>query len=215
MADKIKEAVRRAAERQSVLPNPDLAKRVFPPPPPRPVPDTGYSQALAGMVDKLYLKSSKYGDQQRRADQQAAHPEIVEFSRLLVKRMGALGVPMFPQCVWRDRKAQEIAFKLGNSKAQWPDSPHNRGCAADLMHSRHLWNLSPRQWQLIGHVGKELAVANGLKLVWGGDWKRYPDALIGWDPAHWQLADWRERVNSAWDVEKHPLEADWRARIAR
>lgn len=215
MADKIKEAVRRAAERQSVLPNPNLAKRVFPPPPPRPVPDTGYSQALAGMVDKLFLKSIKYGDQQRRADQDAAHPVIVEFSALLVRRMASLGVPMFPHCVWRDREAQESAFKLGHSRVRYPDSPHNMGCAVDLIHSRHLWDLSPRQWLLIGHVGKELAAAKGFKLVWGGDWKRYPEAEVGWDPAHWQLDDWLTRLGSSWDADKHPLEADWRARIAR
>lgn len=214
MADRIKELVRRTAERQAALPDPNRAKRVFPPAPPRPVPDTGYSQALAGMVDKLYLKSTKYGDQQRRADQEAAHPDIVEFSRLLVGRMKSLGVPMFPHCLWRDLEAQETAFKLGHSKARYGDSPHNFGCAVDIIHSRHLWDLSPRQWLLIGHVGKELAAAKGFKLVWGGDWKRYPDAQIGWDPAHWQLADWRERLNSAWDAEKHPFEQDWRARIA-
>jgi hypothetical protein len=192
MADKIREAVRRVAERQSVLPNPDLAKRVFPPAPVCPVPDTGYSQALLGMVDRLYLKSAKYGDQQRRVDFDLAHPVVAEFSHLFVRRMASLGVPMFPHCVFRSKEEQETAFKLGHSKARYGDSPHNFGCAVDIIHSRHLWDLSPRQWQLIGHVGKELAAAKGFKLVWGGDWKRYPDAVIGWDPAHWQLANWRE-----------------------
>lgn len=215
MSDKIKEAVRRVAERQSVLPDPSRAKRVCPPPPPAPVPDTGYSQALAGMVDKLFIKSTTFGDQQRRADYRGSHPIIYEFGALLVLRMQRLGVPMYVHCLWRDKEAQETAFKLGHSKVQWPDSPHNRGCAVDIIHSRHLWDLSPRQWQIIGHVGKEVAAAKGFKLVWGGDWKRYPDAQIGWDPAHWQLADWRERVETAWDAGKHPEEKDWRARIAR
>jgi len=215
MADKIREAVRRVAERQAALPDPNLAKRVFPPPPPRPVPDTGYSQALAGMVDKLYLKSSKFVDQQMRADIKGAHPAIVDFSRLLVRRMAALGVPMYPHCVWRDREAQERAYRLGHSKAPWGESPHNFGCAVDIIHSRHLWDLSPRQWQIVGHVGNELADAMGLLLDWGGDWKRYPDAQIGWDPAHWELGDWRRGKALPWDAEKHPREADWRARIAR
>lgn len=197
MADRIKELVRRTAERQSVLPDPNRAKRVFPPPLPSPVPDTGYSQALAGMVDKEFIKSTKYGDQQFRADIIGAHPVIVEFSTLLVRRMRALGVPLFPHCVWRGREEQEKLFAEGFTKAHYPDSAHNRGCAVDIVHSTKAWELTERQWQIIGHVGYEIAAANGYKLVWGGD-----DVAIGrvyrddfnWDPAHWELEAWRSHA---------------------
>lgn len=196
LSDKIREAVRRVAERQPVLPDPRRAKRVFPAAPPKPVTDAGYSTALSGMVDTEFIKTVKYGEQQYRADTLGADPIILEFSTLLVRRMRALGVPMFPHCVWRDKEAQEQAYQLGFSKVRYPLSPHNKGCAVDIVHSTRAWDLTPRQWLVVGHVGKELAASKGWKLDWGGDWKNKPTDEVGWDPAHWELSNWKDvRIN--------------------
>lgn len=184
MRDKIRALVERTAARQSVLPDPRRAKRVFPPPPPRPVPDTGYSQALAGMADLAFCKSVKYGDMQRRADRIEAHPRILEFEAGLIKRLRSYGVPLYAHCVWRDKAEQERVNRAGNSKASFGRSPHNWGCAVDIVHCRHHWNLTERQWAVIGHIGKEYGLQAGLHITWGGEWDFY-------DPAHWELSDWR------------------------
>ncbi|GAA4130403.1 M15 family metallopeptidase [Aminobacter aganoensis] len=205
VADKVRALVERVAERQSVLPDPKRAKRVFPllPPPlvldpfevkPVLIKETGYSQALAGIVDTEFIKTVRYGEQQYRADALGAHPIIIEFSTLLVRRMRALGVPMFPHSIWRGEAEQNAAYRRGTSDAQYPESPHNRGCAVDVIHSRKAWDLTARQWLLIGHVGKEIAASKGWKLVWGGDWRKKPTDEIGWDPAHWELASWRSHA---------------------
>lgn len=199
MADKIRALVEGVAARQSSLPEPARAKRVFPPSPPRSVPDTGYSQALAGIVDTEFIKSVKYGEQQYRADALGAHPVIIEFSTLLVRRMRAIGVPMFPHCIWRGADEQNALYEKGVSKARYPYSPHNKGCAVDAVHSTKAWDLTPRQWLIVGHVGKELAASKGWKLVWGGDWRAKPTDVVGWDPAHWEVADWRDvRISPRW-----------------
>ena len=38
---------------------------------------------------------------------------------------------------------------------------------------------------MIGGVGKEVARKMGLRVTWGGDFKSL------YDPAHWELTDWR------------------------
>lgn len=195
MADKIRALVQRTAERQSVLPDPAKAKRVFPSPPPRPVVDTGYSTAIAGMIDREFIKTAKYGEQQYRADALGADPRIVEFSTVLVRRMRDIGIPMFPHCIWRNKERQDDLYRTGFSKARYPLSPHNKGCAVDIVHSTKAWDLTPRQWQVVGHMGREVAASKGFKLTWGGDDPGVDDRF-SWDPAHWELSDWRDvRIN--------------------
>lgn len=76
--------------------------------------------------------------------------------------------------------------RQGHSKAKAGQSAHNYGLAIDLIHGIFGWDIPRESWELIGHIGKEVATQNGLKLVWGGDWKTL------WDPAHWEVAGWRE-----------------------
>lgn len=157
------------------------------PPPALVVPGLGpdaYAKELRGMVDRSFCFSERYGDQQARADRHGAQPEILEFERKLVKRAFKLGVPMFAHCVNRGSQDQNRLFKEGRSKARAGESPHNFGAAVDLIHGTKGWDLTRKQWAIIGHIGKELAVSLTLDVVWGGDWKF-------WDPAHWELANWR------------------------
>lgn len=159
-----------------------------------PIPAT-FDAALRGMMYREFVKSRKWQEQQWRAVTDGAHPAILEFARLLIDRMAALGVPMFvAECI-RTNKRQDELFALGHSRAKAGQSAHNYGCAVDIVHSTLSWNLSRKQWQLIGHVGQELAKQKGLavhSLVWGGGWKFY-------DPAHWELKTWRmEKENFPW-----------------
>lgn len=158
------------------------------PPLPDAVPGLGpdaYAPALQAMQDRAFCFSERYSDQQGRADKLGAQPEILEFERKLVRRAYKLGIPLFAHALIRGSSEQNRLFREGHSKARAGESPHNYGAAVDLIHGTKGWGLTRRQWAIIGHLGKELAASLGLKVVWGGDWDFY-------DPAHWELANWRE-----------------------
>lgn len=136
-----------------------------------------------------------------RANRAGAHPDILEFEKRMLRRMGKdLGIPMFAHCVVRSMRQQQIEFDEGDSKAQAGQSPHNYGCAIDLIHATRAWKLSEKEWLVIGHIGKEIVKQAGLAIVslaWGGDWKFY-------DPAHWEIADW-ETVKGQYPWPKSTL----------
>lgn len=115
-----------------------------------------------------------------------AHPDIIEFERVFVARLAKNhGIPVFAHNMVRDSAQQTELFVRGVSKSKAGQSPHNHGMAVDIIHSAHGWDVTLQSWAMLGHIGKEIAVQKGIKLVWGGDWKFY-------DPAHWELADWRK-----------------------
>lgn len=148
------------------------------------------ADALRGMVDRPFLKSQKYQDQQWRAVREGAHPDILEFEKRMVRRMAKLGVPMFGHCVVRSLEQQAIEFAQGDSKVKF--GAHNVGCAIDLVHGTKAWKLTDQQWDLVGHCGKEIITQGGLALVnfrWGGP--DGPGDKFDWDPAHWEIADWK------------------------
>lgn len=142
------------------------------------------------MIDRSFLASERYKGQQTRAIRAGAHPDLLEFERVLVKRMAKLGIPMFAHCVMRDGEEQNLLFVTGRSKARAGQSPHQYGLAVDVVHGVKAWDLTRKQWDIVGHVGKEVAAQLGVKVEWGGDWKFY-------DPAHWELADWRD-IGTSW-----------------
>lgn len=145
-----------------------------------------WASSLRGMVDRPFLKTAKYAQQQERADRKGANPDILEFERVLIRRMAALGVPMFAHEVVRSAEKQAQEFHEGDSK----DSPADgvwghRSCAVDIIHSGKGWGLTDQQWLIVGHTGKHL----GFKVRWGGDFKPLKASGLGWDPAHWELLD--------------------------
>ena len=147
-----------------------------------------YGEALRAIMNRDFCFSEKYQEQQTRAHRDGAHDEILDFERLLVKRLRKFGVPVFAHCVWRSRHDQNALWVAGNSRAKGGQSPHNFGCAVDIIHGLHGWSIPAKSWEMIGHMGKELAASKGWKIEWGGDWSFF-------DPAHWQLANWRLRAS--------------------
>jgi len=153
-------------------------------------PATAFPRALAAMRNPEFLKTPKYQEQQKRALREGAHPHIVEFADKLVKRFAKMGIPLFPQCIVRTFEEQKAAFERGVS---W-DSPEDglwphKAFAVDIIHGVLGWMEEPEiphAWELVGHVGKEVALSMGIKIVWGGDWR------TKWDPAHFELLNWRE-----------------------
>lgn len=160
-----------------------------------------YKAALAAMVDQKMCMSLKYQEQQWRALQIGAHPELLRYMRLLVAKFRQLNIPMFPAEVVRTHERQKQLYAEGFSQAVGAKAPHPFGCAFDLVHSIHGWSLTKKQWEFVGHVGKELAIQRGIGIKWGGDFKPIVDK-VGWDPAHWQLTAWRqEMANYPWPPE--------------
>lgn len=144
--------------------------------------------ALLSMKNEAFLKRPKYQEQQWRALRAGAHPQIVEFEQAMVKHMRLLGVPMFAHCVVRTPQEQTRRFQEGNSRKNGLGAYPHRRCAVDIIHSLFAWNLSKEQWEIIGHCGKEVANKRGIDIVWGGS-----PAYGFYDPAHWELAHYRER----------------------
>lgn len=163
------------------------------------------------MINRPFIQSQKYKDQQMRADRQFpyqfrqkyldednrdafymarkryfedAHQDILEFERRLITRMRKQNVPLFCHCLWRDNAEQTRLFVTGRSKAKAGQSAHNWGMAVDIVHSTLAWELQPMSWALLGHIGKEISVQSGIAVTWGGDWSFH-------DPAHWELSDWK------------------------
>jgi hypothetical protein len=149
-----------------------------------------YGQELRSMQDRSFCLSERFKLQQTRAVRAGSHPDIVEFERRLVARLKKLGVPMFAHAFKRDGHDQDMLFVRGLSKARAGESPHNYGLAVDIVHGTKAWDLTRKQWELIGHLGHEVARQLGVKVEWGGDWKFY-------DPAHWEIANWRD-IGSSW-----------------
>lgn len=141
--------------------------------------------AIAGMRDWPFLKTERFQLLKGRVDPSNGEPEIVKFYQALIKRLAAVGIPIYCHCLHRGAMEQNRLFKEGRSKAKAGQSAHNYGAAVDMVHALKHWDLTRKQWEVIGHAGKETAKALNIKVVWGGDWKFY-------DPAHWELENWRE-----------------------
>lgn len=148
-----------------------------------------HQQALTSLSDATFLASLKYAQQQGRADIQSAPAELVYFGRRYVALAAEYKIPLFIHCCYRSGYQQDRLFDQGHSKAEAGQSPHNYGLAVDVVHGTRAWDLSKLEWEVLGHIGREAARKTNVKVEWGGEWKFY-------DPAHWQLSDWKERVKA-------------------
>ncbi|QCS37033.1 hypothetical protein [Tortoise microvirus 43] len=145
-----------------------------------------FQMAMVAMRDQVFLRSRKYKEQQAVAVRSGAHPAIVQFERLLVRELAKHGLPFYAHCVVRDKAEQQRLYIMGHTRdspvdGKWP----HRAFAVDIVHSVRHWNLTRTEWDCVGHIGKELAARRGLHMKWGGDFKGF------WDPAHWELRDWK------------------------
>ncbi|WP_195822667.1 M15 family metallopeptidase [Roseobacter sp. MH60115] len=173
-----------------------------------------YQAAALSLRDMALVKSKLHQQQALKVSTEGAHPLIVEFYRKFHKELEARGFSFYAHCFVRDAATQRAIYRRGNSKAPPGSSPHNYGLAVDIVHSLYHWELdddpqmAERKWRLIGVIGKEVARKANIPIEWGGDWSF-------WDPAHWQLKDWRkirdgEKVFNA-NAYSRPLAAKLRA----
>lgn len=146
---------------------------------------TRFGDGLRAIRDPHFLASEKWREQQSRANRVGCNLDIQLFERRMVARMQRLGVPMFAHSMRRSEADQRALYVQGVSRVR-SDGPHVAGYAVDIVHSTRAWDIPKVAWNIIGHVGKEVAASAGVDIEWGGDWDF-------WDPAHWQIRDWKAR----------------------
>lgn len=164
-----------------------------------------YQTAMRQLMNKPFCGSPKFREQQGRANRKGGYIDpvtgdvpIVEFEKAFVRELRRRGIPFFAHNMVRTAEEQDALKVAGVSRAGAGFSPHNYGMAVDLIHSIHGWELDRHSWQIIGHIGKEVAERLKIPIRWGGDWDDDGQIVLDdpneslWDPAHWELADWRE-----------------------
>lgn len=147
-----------------------------------------FAGALRMMADKAFILTPRYKEKQWVANRKDCHADILEFERRFVAKAKKMDIPLYAHCIRRGRAEQTDLFVMGRSKAKYGQSPHNYGMAVDMLHCRFNWQLDKKAWSVLGHVGGEIAKQAGINIEWGGNWDFY-------DPAHWQLAHWKEMVS--------------------
>lgn len=146
-----------------------------------------YAAAAASLVDMPRVQSAAYRNHPAWLRTHDTDPDLLGFSRAFHAELKRRGMPFIPHRYYRGEVDQNREFDEGNSRARFGQSPHNFGMAVDVIHHAKGWNLTRSQWAVLGHIGKEVARKQNLKITWGGDWRFY-------DPAHWELADWKVRA---------------------
>ena len=145
-----------------------------------------YTAAAYALADAPALKRKEVIQKQTETQYEGVHPEIVAFWKAMLQACKARNIPVLAFEMLRDEARQNELHAQGRSKAKGGNSPHQYGCAVDVVHATRYWQLSKKEWDIIGSIGKEVARRRNIKLDWGGDWDFY-------DPAHWQLRNWRIR----------------------
>lgn len=147
-----------------------------------------HQDAAQRLIDRDVCRSVPYRNRLLKASEVGSHPDLLKFSKRLLKELQARGYPFFPNEYVRDKARQDSLQKAGFSRAKFGQSAHNYGMAVDIVHFVRLWDLTRKEWAVIGAIGKDVARRQNIKITWGGDFKSF------YDPAHWELADWKDRL---------------------
>ena len=85
-------------------------------------------------------------------------------------------------CGFRNQADQDKAFADGFSKLKWPHGKHNKtpSLAVDAMRYPIDWKDEEGN-RAFAQLVKEAAAAEGVEIIWGGDWKSFPD------PDHYEV----------------------------
>ena len=110
-----------------------------------------------------------------------AHPDLQRLFNEVIKEYDCT-----ISCSYRGQDAQEEAFRAGNSKAHWLQSPHNYlpSLAVDCVPYPTLWNDNKKLREL-GAIVKIKAIDLGIDIDWGGDWRFL-------DLPHYELKNWQK-----------------------
>lgn len=164
----------------------------------RDIPDS-YRDALRYLRSRTFTRSSRYRAQQWKADRRGADPKLLEWEAAFIRRLEKLDIPVFAPVVFRSERVQQRLYVTGKSDQQPGESLFNHGLAIQIVHAQHGRNLPKLCWDLLGHLGKEVARQTGIDMEWQGD-------KPGGDPAEWVLTDPSDPILDfadvpAWEVK--------------
>lgn len=106
---------------------------------------------MVRLRDKSWLQSQHHKDKLKFTDLSTASPKLAVFIKMLLRRMAKMGIPLECQSA-----SYDVAF---------------------IFHSRRRADLSPREWEVIAHLGREISTQYGLRVDWGG--ARMPTVWMG------------------------------------
>jgi len=158
-----------------------------------------------------YAQNDKLLRHEATADWQKVDVRLMALAGRVLRYFDQLEVPLWVHGAFRTREEQAAFVRSGNSQVQWPEASHCQGMALDFVHARYGWDLHKPEWYMIGRVVKqcwrdlqvEYPPGQRVALTWGGDWlsaaaRRRGEVVgpqnIGWDPAHYEIQDWRTRL---------------------
>jgi peptidoglycan L-alanyl-D-glutamate endopeptidase CwlK len=80
-------------------------------------------------------------------------------------------------CGHRGKEDQDQAFMQGKSTLQWPASKHNLlpSHAVDIAPYPKLYSATDEEWAILATHVLGAASKLGVKVRWGGHWKRFVD----------------------------------------
>ncbi len=109
-------------------------------------------------------------------------PKLSRVFTMLSKAMAELGKPIriTEGCRSMERQAELYAqgrTKPGNivTNAKPGQSKHNFCKAFDVVFTKLGYEAPEKDWQLLGMMGESFNNEVGITVVWGGDWKGFPD----------------------------------------
>ena len=145
-----------------------------------------------------FFTSEGHLRQSLRADWAHCDPRLMGFTGRFIYEARRRGIPLYAHCALRDKAEQNRLFAAGHSKARYPRSAHNIGEAVDIVHGVFHWDMSRDEWRYLHLLGRRVLdtlnagvpKAQRLTLNWGGDFTSL------YDPAHWEIADFRSRVRN-------------------
>lgn len=152
---------------------------------------------------EAFIRSEAYARQSMRADWQQVDHRLRQFAARVCIAARARGIPVYVHSAFRTKDEQSALLDRRVTKVGWPRSAHNIGEAVDIVHGVYHWELRKDEWLFIHHLAQEvLRKMNAgvpkekrLHLNWGGDDGTNGDTFR-WDPAHWEIYDYRTRLRA-------------------
>ena len=97
---------------------------------------------MTRLRDKSWLQSQQHKDKIKFTDLTIASDELATFIRKIIRKLAKMQIPL--ECV---SASYDVAF---------------------IQHSRRGAELAPKEWEIIVHMGEEIARQCGLPVRWGG-----------------------------------------------
>ena len=149
-----------------------------------------YEEAALSLIDKdTETKRKKRIEQD--INYEGVHPDIVTFWKGMQKECQKRNISVRAFEFVRSMEKQEYYYKTGRSKARAGRSAHNIGglglsAAVDIISTERAWDLTKKEWDILITIGYEVARKKKIKVVNGSEFSKL------YDPAHWELRDWRK-----------------------